>query len=164
MILRGRHLAQGMLLLFWGGFWLLNGLDKFFNQPGFFGVTRDDRFINYFASIGLPDILALFVLYCVAVFEILLGLSFALSLMPISWRMMLIMFNFLASMAIFVFFCFGDILFGDRAELLEHSTYIILVLASFSLLFGAKQRARTWEDMTIRLSRVTSRRTRSSRP
>ena len=102
-------------------------------------------------------------LYSVAIFEILLGLCFLASLLPMSWRMMLIMFNFLASMAIFVFFCFGDILFGDRAELLEHATYLILVLATFSLLFGAKQRARTWEDMTIRLMRMTSRRTGSSR-
>lgn len=158
MVFRGRQLAQIALLLFWGGFWLLNGLDKFFNAPGFFGVTRDQAFIEYFARIGLPDYLALFVLYSVALFEIALGLSFGLSLLSTGWRQVLILFNFLASMALFIFFSFGDILFGDRAELLEHGTYLILILVSFSLLLSSRERTVAWQDMTIRLRPLTRRR------
>ena len=124
---------QRILRFFWGGYWLLNGLDKFFNQPTFFGVFRDEKFINYFASLALPEWLALLVLYAIAVVEVLLGLSFLFSLVNADWERARHHFNFLASILIFVFFSFGDILFGDRAELWEHGTFLILVMISYRI-------------------------------
>jgi hypothetical protein len=65
-----------LLPLFWSVFWLLNGLDKFCNAPGFFGVTRDAAFVEYFARLHLPAGVALGSLYLCGVTEVLLGLGF----------------------------------------------------------------------------------------
>ena len=129
--MREQRTLQRFLLIFWGGYWLLNGLDKFFNQPTFFGVMRDEKFINYFANLALPETLALLFLYLIAIAEILLGLAFFASLVNADWERARRHTVFFASMAIFAIFSFGDILFGDRAELWEHGTFLILVIVSY---------------------------------
>lgn len=117
-----------LLQLFWTSFWLLNGLDKFFNSPSFFGVTRDAAFVEYFAGIGLPPTPALASLYLCAVFELLLGLGFAATL---ALRLpSLVQLCLKGSALVFIIFSAADILFGDRRELWEHATYLVLVLAS----------------------------------
>jgi len=122
------------LLTFWTLFWLLNGLDKFFNSPTFFGVTRDEKFINYFASLALPANLALFTLYTFAILEVLLGLSFLHSLLNRRAPAILTKINFKLSMCLWIIFISGDILFGDRLELWEHSTFMVLSVVSLGLL------------------------------
>src|SRR5260370_27460172 len=114
-----------ILYLFWALFWTLNGLDKFFNgtvvqtpsgpkEFGWFGVTTDQKVIDYFAKLYLPKWTALSFLYTFAVLEIIVGLTFLLILL---WRKMPSVYHRLvvkASMLIFLFLSFGAILFGQR--------------------------------------------------
>ena len=126
---------------FWLVFWLMNGLDKFFNQPTFFGVTRDGSFIEYFSRIDLPESVALFALYSIGVAEVALGISFIVALMSRERFKSLIVNNLEVALGIFVLFALGDILFGDRKELWEHGCYIGLIVLSY----GVAQ-ARLWMD------------------
>ena len=116
---------------------------------GWFGVNRDSKMINYFKGLYLPKEVALFSLYGMAVFELVLGaLFFALfvwSLMPREKRRSMEMFAnrtihrlaFKGSVAVFVIFSTGDILFGDRIELWEHGTFIILCLITYDMWYRA---------------------------
>jgi hypothetical protein len=138
-----------ILYLFWALFWL-NGLDKFFNgtvvqtpsgpkEFGWFGVTRDQKFIDYFAKLYLPKWTALSFLYTFAVLEIIVGLTFLLILL---WRKMPSVYRrlvFKASMLIFLIFSVGDILFGDRQELWEHGTFMVLTLLTYQMYIGRAQ-------------------------
>ena len=123
--------SRVILSAFWASFWLLNGLDKFFNGEHFFGVTRDEKFIDYFAGLLLPSQLALTTLYAFGVAEVLLGLGFLYILIRRDAPPVLNRLNFKFSMLLFFAFSIGDILFGDRAELLEHGTFLVLVIVSF---------------------------------
>lgn len=144
-----------ILYAFWTMFWTLNGLDKFFNgenvespyldgvtrPSGWFGVNRDTKFIDYFDRLFLPDWLALAFLYAFGVLEVILGIMF----MVIIYRSITDterqrrepkMLNRLAlkcSMLFFFVFCTGDILFGDRLELWEHGTFMILTLLTYQI-------------------------------
>ena len=167
-----------ILYLFLGLFWLLNGLDKFFNgenvvnfsgyatkaaivdlnntvvytyQPtepnGWFGVNRDEKTIGYFARLGLPSELALISLYFVGGIEIILGLAFLSILLykPLLPKQLEKVLEankafatqtvhrlaFKASSLLFVVFMVMDILFGDRTELWEHGTFLILTALSY---------------------------------
>ena len=130
-----------VLVGFWLIFWLMNGLDKFFNQPTFFGVTRDAMFVEYFSRIALPEPVALFALYGIGVLEIALGASFIVALLFRERFKTLIVNNLEAALAMFVLFALGGILFGDRKELWEHGCYIGLIILSY----GVAQ-ARLWMD------------------
>lgn len=133
-----------ILYLFWAFFWTLNGLDKFFNgtmvqtangprEFGWFGVTRDQKFIDYFAKLYLPKWSAMTFLYTFAVLEIIVGVLFLAILlyrkMPSVYRRLV----FKISMFIFLVFSVGDIFFGDRAELWEHGTFMILTLLTYQM-------------------------------
>ncbi len=124
---------------FWSLFWLLNGLDKFFNEATFFGVTRDAAFIDAFASIGMPAALALTALYGIGVFEIALGLAFAVALVSGPRLKGLTSLCLEASLLMFVTFTFGDILFGNRQALWEHTCYIGLITLSMVFLRQAQR-------------------------
>ncbi len=139
-----------ILYLFWAFFWTLNGLDKFFNgtvvqtangpkEVGWFGVTRDQKFIDYFAKLYLPKWTALGFLYTFAVLEIMVGLMFLAILlyrkMPSVYRRLV----FKLSMLIFLAFSVGDILFGDRQELWEHGTFMVLTLLTYQMYIGRAQ-------------------------
>ena len=168
--------------LFWACFWGLNGGDKYFNGSsevstditngvvceeadgtivyrihpnvpvGWYGVNRDQKMIHYFSRLGLPPSLALWSLYGIAAFEVLLGALFAAllvwSLLPSKRRKLargmfadrtLHRLAFKSSIIIFVMFSVGDILFGDRAELWEHGTFIVLCLISYDLWYRSDQ-------------------------
>jgi hypothetical protein len=139
-----------ILYFFWALFWTLNGLDKFFNgtvvqtangpkEFGWFGVTRDQKFIDYFAKLYLPKWMAFSFLYSFAVLEIVVGvLFFAILLyrkMPSVYRRLV----FKLSMLIFLAFSVGDILFGDRQELWEHGTFMVLTLLTYQMYIGRAQ-------------------------
>lgn len=132
------------LYAFWAGFWLLNGLDKFFNGA-WFGVTRDAKMIGYFERLLLPPELALTFLYAIAIFEVIVGLVFLVTLLYPRLPKNIRLLAFKASMLIFAMFSVGDILFGDRAELWEHGTFMILALLSF-FLYTLRQQATVTED------------------
>ena len=139
-----------ILYAFWALFWTLNGLDKFFNgkvvqtaagpkEFGWFGVTRDQKFIDYFAKLYLPKWTALSFLYTFALLEILVGLMFLTILlyrkMPAVYRRLV----FKLSMFIFLVFSVGDIFFGDRQELWEHGTFMVLTLLTYQMYIGRSQ-------------------------
>jgi len=146
---------EHILYAFWLMFWLLNGLDKFFNAEeaespvfegmmrprGWFGVNRDAKFIEYFDRLGLPPELALANLYFFGVVEVLLGVVFGIILVRMfraarrgdARPMLLTRFALKVNMLIFFCFCTGDILFGDRMELWEHGTFMILTLMTYQL-------------------------------
>lgn len=140
-----------ILYLFWALFWTLNGLDKFFNgaivrtvtgprEFGWFGVTRDQKFIEiYFAKLYLPEWTAIGFLYTFAVLEIVVGVLFLVILlyrkMPAVYRRLV----FKLSMFIFLVFSVGDILFGDRQELWEHGTFMVLTLVTYQMDIGRAQ-------------------------
>ncbi|PZD94134.1 hypothetical protein DNH61_19465 [Paenibacillus sambharensis] len=125
---------------FWAMFWLLNGLDKFFNHNYFYGVTRDEKFANYFATLNLPGYISAICLYAISVIEILLAIAFVVLAVKSASNKSLQSLAFKISMLIFFVFSAGDILFGDRAELWEHGTFLILVMTSFMLVqFQARQ-------------------------
>ncbi len=112
---------------------------------GWYGVNRDSKMINYFQNLAIPSGVALGMLYGIAIFEIILGATFfALfiwSLMPEEKKSTVGMFAdrtvhrlaFKGSVAIFVMFSAGDTLFGDRTELWEHGTFIVLCLITYDM-------------------------------
>jgi uncharacterized membrane protein YphA (DoxX/SURF4 family) len=121
-------------------FWLLNGLDKFFNYPKFFGKTRAGSFVEYFSRLDLPDWLALVVLDGIGWLEIILGISFFIGLFILRRTRKLTLINLEISLLAFLGFSIADIMFGDRKELWEHGTYTILIIISYlSTLFIARE-------------------------
>lgn len=89
--------VEYILYAFWASFWLLNGFDKFFSgeeiqlteatrtifdtgdvrEVGWYGTTRDAKFIWYFEKLQLSPTLALATLYTFAVLQIVVGTLFA---------------------------------------------------------------------------------------
>lgn len=133
-----------ILYAFWAVFWLLNGLDKFFNGTpdvgpfgprtvGWFGVNRDEKFIDYFSRLYLPEEMALAALYTFAVVEIIVGAVFLVMLLRPRVDTMVHRLAFKMNMLLFFAFSVGDILFGDRQELWEHGTFMILTLMTYQL-------------------------------
>lgn len=139
---------ENILYAFWGFFWVGNGLDKFFNGVpietaygtvpiGWFGVNRDDKMIHYFSRLGLPEELALVFLYGVAVLEVAIGVAFFVLLLRRTVPGFVQRLTFKMGMIVFLMFSVGDILFGDRQELWEHGTFMILALVTFRLFLEA---------------------------
>jgi hypothetical protein len=136
-----------ILYAFWTMFWTLNGLDKFFNGTmvegpsgprlvGWFGVNRDEKFVDYFSRLHLPGELALGCLHVFAVLEVIVGLTFLVVLVNRKVPGVVTRLAFKTSMLIFLAFSTGDILFGDRAELWEHGTFMVLTLMTYQLYLG----------------------------
>ncbi len=112
---------------------------------GPFGVNRDDKMIAFFERIYLPKGVALGSLYGIAVLELLLGLTFLAlfiwSLLPEDQQQKTELFAnrtihrlaFKGSIVVFVIFCTGDILFGERMELWEHGTFIVMTLVTYDM-------------------------------
>ncbi len=136
---------EKILFLFWFFFWFLNGLDKYFNgvfmkndqfgkwYQGWFGVNRDEKFIHYFSRLDLPPWMALTSLHVFAIFEIIVGIAFLLLFFRREPRSTLVRFAFKGGILLFVAFMIGDILFGDRMELWEHGTFLIITLMTYQL-------------------------------
>ncbi|MGI9608710.1 MAG: hypothetical protein ACR2NL_00295 [Acidimicrobiia bacterium] len=116
---------------------------------GWYGVSRNNKMANYFDRLGLPRGVALMSLYGLAVFEVIVGLAFlalfAYSIGPPDWqkrqgRIFALFHNrtihrlaFKSGIFIFLLFSVGDILFGDRIELWEHGTFMVLTLVTYDL-------------------------------
>jgi hypothetical protein len=157
------HLQEvNLIYAFWTMFWLLNGLDKFFigvgadasatcsfsdgrSTPcGWFGVDRTMQMQGYFGKLMLPDWLGAITLNFLAVAEIALGVAFAWMLLRslmasektthVVHRM-----AFKGSFLMFFLFSAGDILFGDRRELWEHGTFLILVIITYRIYVDRNQ-------------------------
>ncbi len=121
---------------------------------GWYGVNRDAKFINYFRTLNLPPAVATFTLYFFAILEIILAFLFfwlfirqfldhkdeetdsKISLIEDRTIHRLI---FKASIGIFIAFIAGDILFGDRAEVWEHGTFLAMTLVTYDLWYRTDQ-------------------------
>lgn len=121
---------------------------------GWYGVNRDAKFINYFKTLNLPPEVAVVSLYFFAILEIILAILFF-------WLFVRQFFDhtaeesdgktsliedrtihrliFKASIWIFIAFLTGDILFGDRAEVWEHGTFLIMTLVTYDLWYRTDQ-------------------------
>lgn len=121
-------------------------------RVGWFGVNRDDKMAMYFRTLHMPRWVAIASLYFFAVAEIILGFLF-LSLF--FWALKdedrresaRNMFSdrtvhrlaFKGSVLIFVAFSTGDILFGDRMELWEHGTFLVMTLVTYDMWYRSDQ-------------------------
>ncbi len=121
---------------------------------GWYGVNRDAKFINYFRTLNLPQPVAVVSLYFFAILEIILAILFfwlfvrqffdhtaeendgKISLIEDRTIHRLI---FKASIWIFIAFITGDILFGDRVEVWEHGTFLVMTLVTYDLWFRTDQ-------------------------
>jgi hypothetical protein len=137
----------------------MNGTVVYTYQPtepnGWFGVNRDEKIIGYFTRLGLPSELALVSLYFVGGIEIILGLAFlsilfykpllpkqlekALEANKAFATQTVHRLAFKASSLLFVVFMVMDILFGDRTELWEHGTFLILTALAYRFYIDHEQ-------------------------
>jgi hypothetical protein len=140
--------ARSLIAIYWMFFWLLNGLDKFFNYQYFFGENRHQQFIKYFASLDLPASFAVFTVYAFGVMETLLGLVFVFIVSHGEKNPGINRFAFKATMAVWIIFSIGDILFGARGELREHGIYMILTILSFQFFLLTDDNNSTSSDRT----------------
>ena len=122
---------------------------------GWYGVNRDDKFANYFDRLSLPQWVATVSLYFFAILEIILAiLFFWLFLKQLSGRDItddgdgkVSLFEdrtvhrliFKLSIWIFIAFLTGDILFGDRAEVWEHGTFLLMTLITYDMWYRTDQ-------------------------
>lgn len=130
--------------LFWALFWLLNGVDKFLcgRNLGLFvwhGKNRMEQFTGYFERLHFPLELIQPLLWLTGIIEIAAAVPFiwclvkygrgGISLDPAGLTAM--HKALFISLIVFLGFISFDIIVGDRAELLEHSTYLIVIAVGF---------------------------------
>lgn len=123
-------------------------------RVGWYGVSRDAKFANYFRTLHLPPVVASVTLYFFAILEIILAILFF-------WLFVRQFYDnrddfgegkkglladrtvhrliFKASVWIFIAFITGDILFGDRIEVWEHGTYLAMTLVTYDLWYRTDQ-------------------------
>jgi len=125
---------------YWMFFWLLNGLDKFLARThlGLFqwwGNDRIEKFGMYFERLDFPEPMVWPTLVFAGVLELALAALFFHALrqlfrqLPGSVR--LADLGVALSILCFMGFAIFDVIVGDRAELLEHSTYVGVLLISY---------------------------------
>lgn len=130
------HLA---IISFWWLFWLLNVVDKVIPGKTFLWVGKDRmaQFTNYFSSVGIENtlIVALFLIFS-TIIEALALYFLTVSLIGFISKNRekthrFLFLGILTSLFLFTFFSVGDQIFGDRVELLEHSTFWIALIISW---------------------------------
>jgi len=127
------------IIIFWFLFWLFNVIDKFIGDSTFFWVGKDRlaQFIKYFSSIGIenPSVAFAFLVF-VSIAEIIALVLVAGAL----WQLtrgneqkthQFFFWGIFFGLVIFSFFAIGDQIFGDRHELLEHTTYWVALIVSW---------------------------------
>ncbi|MDB4564031.1 hypothetical protein N9084_01855 [Flavobacteriales bacterium] len=133
------QLVRYAILMFWSIFWLFNLLDKVIGGAHFLWVGRDRfaQFQKYFASTGLdsPHIAnaALAVAGALEAFAFVFfagALIFEIQKSRETARRWCFI-GTLLTLATFTFFSLGDHWFGDRFELLEHTLFWFISLASY---------------------------------
>lgn len=121
-------------------------------KVGWYGVNRDAKFINYFRTLNLPPVVASVSLYFFAILEIILAILFFWlfirqfthdkeddDLKSLFADRTIHRLIFKASIWIFIAFLTGDILFGDRVEVWEHSTYLLMTIVTYDLWYRTDQ-------------------------
>ncbi len=128
---------------YWFVFWLANGLDKFmhgvsvslFGIPLFtwFGKDRLEQFGKYFDRLEIPhDGIAPLLGACGAL-ELGVAVLFGVTLLGTKGYETWLTTAFSACALMFIGFSAWDVVAGDRAELLEHGTYVgvVFITAAF---------------------------------
>jgi hypothetical protein len=128
---------------YWFLFWLLNGMDKFMHGTSvslgggmaftWFGKDRSEQFGKYFDRMDLPhDGIAPLLSVC-GVVELAVAVLFAVALVARERFEQWSGAAFAACALMFLGFSVWDVVAGDRAELLEHGTYmgVVFVTAAF---------------------------------
>lgn len=135
-----RQPITAIVIAFWFCFWLLNALDKFLARQdiGFvfwWGNHRVEKFTMYFDRLALDPafvpvtlVFAGLVEFAAAGLFVVAGVRLVQGKPGAAYRTDLAI---AASVAVFLGFAVFDVIVGDRAELLEHSTYIGVLLVSF---------------------------------
>ena len=131
-----------MIILYWGVFWMANGLDKFFNNQNlilftWFGKDRTGQFAEYFSLISIPEESIGLILQCLGVWEICIFILFMSCGVFIIrqgrqrnfWRFA--RYGFIMSALTFTAFSAFDIVVGDRFELMEHNIYMGMIVLSW---------------------------------
>jgi len=125
---------------YWMFFWLLNGLDKFLARThlGLFqwwGNDRIDKFGMYFERLAFPEPMVWPTLVFAGIVELALAGLFVYALRQlfrqIPGAVRLADLAVALSILCFMGFAIFDVIVGDRAELLEHSTYVGVLLISY---------------------------------
>ncbi len=120
---------------------------------GWYGVSRDAKFANYFATLHLPPIIATISLYFFAILEIILAFlffwlflkqftidkDFETGKKTLFADRTIHRLIFKASIWIFIAFLTGDILFGDRVEVWEHGTYLLMTIVTYDMWYRTDQ-------------------------
>lgn len=129
-----------VIVVYWFAFWLLNALDKVLARQDlgliqWWGNDRVEKFTGYFDRLDLGAGLVKPTLYVCGLVEFGAAVLFALAASAIykssasasaHTRQAIAL-----SIVIFLGFSVFDVIVGDRAELLEHGTYIGVLLISY---------------------------------
>ena len=132
-IVRDNPLAA-IVMVYWGVFWLMNAADKVLNRTDlgpftWHGKDREAQFGSYFADMDLPASMVGPTLHFAFLWEIVAGTLFLAALA----RPGLLTAAFAVSAITFIGFSAFDVVSGDRAELLEHGTYMVLLLVGWKV-------------------------------
>jgi hypothetical protein len=153
-------------LAYWFLFWLLNGLDKFMHGAAvtlagtplftWFGKDRAEQFGKYFDRLDLPAHgIAPLLGFC-GILELGVAGLFAMALLGTRQFEAWLGGAFAACALMFISFSAWDVVVGDRAELLEHGTYlgVVFITAAFLALtkFQPVQRRTTRQNKTLGLA------------
>lgn len=128
--------------LYWLVFWAFNGLDKFLDKSSigifmWYGKDREWQFLTYFTNMQLPLNWVTPLLQLTGIIELLIAAIFAMFLIHKLFSKKpaksLTIYNIglEISAVIFIGFSAFDVMSGDRAELLEHGTYVALIGVSY---------------------------------
>ena len=132
-----------LIIVHWFLFWTFNGLDKFFNNTNVFlfqwqGKDRAEQFARYLQA-DASDWLVQATIYFAGAWELAISLLFLAAIIiflrrsvgagreRLKWAMLGLFLSALTLMGFSVF----DVVAGDRAELLEHGTFLGVVLVSW---------------------------------
>ena len=127
---------------------------------GFFGANRNEAFREYFAQLGLNYETSQFFLYLISSIEIVLGFAFLYIFFhtlikpeynktTLFGTRVLHRLCFKASTLLFLSFLIFANLVGDRAENLEFSTFMILMLVSYWTFITASKVEREEYNQTM---------------
>ncbi len=140
-MINGKVGIVAVLALHWFVFWLLNGLDKFFNANNFFGVDFKNKLKGppgedgLLANLGFSDGWAAPIATIVGIIEVVLALLFLVAIVNLFQRRTRSSDGVLACLTLSVLFfgllSAGAVLFGDRAAMEQHAIFIIALLASW---------------------------------
>ncbi|MFQ5540746.1 MAG: hypothetical protein ACE5F4_00660 [Candidatus Paceibacteria bacterium] len=124
--------------VFWMFYWIFNAIDKVAaGKPYWAGKVRVEKMLDYFSSIHLGELwIAKTSLAVIGVLEAFAGILFLISLWFYLRKRIQTAHRFFfwgTATGIFIFggFIMFDIIVGDRAELLEHTTYWMAIMLSW---------------------------------